>query len=54
LPYYSYCLRGVFASCRNCGRAYGASEMNFFLEVLIGGLLSGVMYALVALGFVMI
>ena len=28
--------------------------MNFFLEVLIGGLLSGVMYALVALGFVMI
>ncbi len=28
--------------------------MNFFFEVLIGGLLSGVMYALVALGFVMI
>ncbi|MGV3655519.1 MAG: branched-chain amino acid ABC transporter permease [Noviherbaspirillum sp.] len=28
--------------------------MNFFLEVLIGGLLSGVMYALVALGFVLI
>ena len=28
--------------------------MNFFLEVLIGGLLSGVMYALVAIGFVLI
>ncbi len=28
--------------------------INFFFEVLIGGLLSGVMYALVALGFVLI
>src|SRR5438552_2822846 len=28
--------------------------MQFFLEVLIGGLLSGVMYALVAIGFVLI
>ncbi|MBI3283356.1 MAG: branched-chain amino acid ABC transporter permease [Burkholderiales bacterium] len=28
--------------------------MSFFFEVLIGGLLSGVMYALVALGFVLI
>ena len=28
--------------------------MNFFFEVLIGGLLSGVLYALVALGFVLI
>jgi branched-chain amino acid transport system permease protein len=28
--------------------------MTFFLEVLIGGLLSGVLYALVALGFVLI
>jgi branched-chain amino acid transport system permease protein len=28
--------------------------MSFFLEVLIGGLLSGVMYSLVALGFVLI
>ena len=27
---------------------------NFFIEVLIGGLLSGVMYALVAIGFVLI
>ena len=27
---------------------------QFFLEVLIGGLLSGVMYSLVALGFVLI
>jgi len=29
-------------------------SMNFFFEVLIGGLLSGVMYSLVALGFVLI
>jgi len=29
-------------------------NLNFFFEVLIGGLLSGVMYALVALGFVLI
>ncbi|MDQ2987895.1 MAG: branched-chain amino acid ABC transporter permease, partial [Pseudomonadota bacterium] len=28
--------------------------MSFFFEVLIGGLLSGVMYALVAIGFVLI
>jgi len=28
--------------------------MAFFFEVLIGGLLSGVMYSLVALGFVLI
>ena len=28
--------------------------MSFFIEVLIGGLLSGVMYSLVALGFVLI
>ena len=28
--------------------------MSFFLEVLIGGLLSGIMYSLVALGFVLI
>ena len=28
--------------------------MSFFFEVLIGGLLSGVMYSLVALGFVLI
>lgn len=28
--------------------------MNFFIEVLVGGLLSGVMYSLVALGFVLI
>ena len=29
-------------------------NVNFFFEVLIGGLLAGVMYALVALGFVLI
>ena len=28
--------------------------MNFFFEVLVGGLLSGLMYSLVALGFVLI
>jgi branched-chain amino acid transport system permease protein len=28
--------------------------MSFFLETLIGGLLAGVMYALVAIGFVLI
>src|SRR5438128_2806266 len=28
--------------------------MQFFLEVLIGGLLSGIMYSLVAIGFVLI
>src|SRR3954468_21069216 len=32
----------------------GAERMNFFFEVLLGGLLSGVMYALVAIGFVLI
>src|SRR5574343_125243 len=29
-------------------------EWQFFLEVLVGGLLAGVMYSLVALGFVLI
>jgi ABC-type branched-subunit amino acid transport system ATPase component len=29
-------------------------NISFFFEVLIGGLLSGVMYALVAIGFVLI
>jgi branched-chain amino acid transport system permease protein len=32
----------------------GADQIHFFFEVLIGGLLSGVMYSLVALGFVLI
>src|SRR5438093_12780415 len=31
-----------------------SDPMQFFLEVLIGGLLSGVMYSLVAIGFVLI
>ena len=30
------------------------TDLLFFVEVLVGGLLSGVMYALVALGFVLI
>ncbi len=29
-------------------------DLSFFIEVLVGGLLSGVMYALVAIGFVLI
>ena len=28
--------------------------MSFFIEVLVGGLLAGVMYSLVAIGFVLI
>ena len=28
--------------------------LNFFFEVLIGGLLAGIMYSLVAIGFVLI
>ena len=28
--------------------------MQFFIEVMVGGLLAGVMYSLVALGFVLI
>jgi len=32
----------------------GAASLGFFLEVLIGGLMAGVLYALVALGFVLI
>jgi len=35
-------------------RDQGHSAMQFFFEVLIGGLLAGVMYSLVALGFVLI
>ena len=30
------------------------SELLFFMEVLVGGLLAGTMYSLVALGFVLI
>src|SRR3954451_18741020 len=29
-------------------------EMQFFIEVLVGGLLAGLMYSLVAIGFVLI
>jgi branched-chain amino acid transport system permease protein len=29
-------------------------DLSFFTEVLVGGLLSGVMYSLVAIGFVLI
>src|SRR5262249_58766919 len=34
--------------------AEGGELMAFFVEVLVGGLLAGVMYSLVALGFVLI
>ena len=34
--------------------AEATARCQFFFEVLIGGLLSGVMYSLVALGFVLI
>ena len=34
--------------------ATGASPLGFWLEVLLGGLMAGVLYALVALGFVLI
>ena len=30
-----------------------ANELLFFMEVLVGGLLAGTMYSLVALGFVL-
>src|SRR5450759_5842970 len=32
----------------------GASEPGFYVEVLLGGLMAGVLYSLVALGFVLI
>ncbi len=32
----------------------GASEVGFYIEVLLGGLMAGVLYSLVALGFVLI
>ena len=32
----------------------GDFDVSFFIEVLVGGLLSGVMYSLVAIGFVLI
>src|ERR1019366_4809525 len=32
----------------------GASDPGFYIEVLLGGLMSGVLYSLVALGFVLI
>src|ERR1035437_3016580 len=34
--------------------ATGASEPGFYVEVLLGGLMAGVLYSLVALGFVLI
>ncbi len=34
--------------------AFGMSSPGFYVEVLLGGLMSGVMYSLVALGFVLI
>jgi branched-chain amino acid transport system permease protein len=34
--------------------AFGLSALGFYIEVLIGGLMAGVLYSLVALGFVLI
>jgi len=34
--------------------ATGASAVGFYVEVLLGGLMAGVLYSLVALGFVLI
>src|SRR5512134_3807007 len=34
--------------------ATGASPAGFYVEVLLGGLMTGVLYSLVALGFVLI
>ncbi len=34
--------------------ATGASALGFYIEVMLGGLMSGVLYSLVALGFVLI
>jgi len=34
--------------------ATGATQLGFYLEVMLGGLMSGVLYSLVALGFVLI
>ena len=42
-------LAGLFAPL-----ATGAAALGFWLEVLLGGLMAGVLYALVALGFVLI
>src|SRR5207249_7988581 len=39
---------------RRLPRGGALMELVFFIEVLAGGLLAGVMYALVALGFVLI
>ena len=45
---------GVVALKQEADGMLSLTLMQFFLEVLIGGLLSGVMYSLVALGFVLI
>ncbi len=42
------------AARRLAVRRDGASAPGFFVEVVIGGLLAGVLYSLVALGFVLI
>jgi branched-chain amino acid transport system permease protein len=47
-------LAGLLAAGFVAPLATGAAAPGFFLEVLLGGLMAGVLYALVALGFVLI
>jgi branched-chain amino acid transport system permease protein len=47
-------LVGLLAAGVTAPLATGAATPGFYLEVLLGGLMSGVLYSLVALGFVLI
>jgi len=47
-------LAGLMAAGLAAPLAMGAAAPGFYLEVLLGGLMSGVLYALVALGLVLI
>jgi branched-chain amino acid transport system permease protein len=47
-------LAGLLAAGLTAPLATGAATPGFYLEVLLGGLMSGVLYSLVALGFVLI
>jgi branched-chain amino acid transport system permease protein len=49
-----YVLAALLAAGLIAPLATGASAPGFFIEVVIGGLMSGVLYSLVALGFVLI
>jgi branched-chain amino acid transport system permease protein len=47
-------LAGLLAAGLALPLATGASAVGFYIEVLLGGLMAGVLYSLVALGFVLI